>query len=142
MTRLAVVIGAHELYLAQGRLKSLGSSPGIARLLPADASKHRPDVIGLICVEPLLHGPSRDAQRTLPRGRLDRLEVQPVDRARSYERCDLGDDLRVERLLEPLFLTTSLAAVDAVSLASHIPSLTSTSSLMSRRKRRHSAICA
>jgi hypothetical protein len=90
----------------------------------------------------LLDGSCRDAQRTPSRGRLDRLEVQPVDRARPYEGGGLGDDFRGEGFFEAPFLTPASVAGPAASFASQMPSLTSTSSWVSRRKRRYSAICS
>jgi len=52
--------------------------------------------------------------------RLDRLEVEPVDRASTYERFDFPDDLDVERRLEAPFLaaSSSEAASGAASSAS------------------------
>ena len=72
-------------------------------------------VAGLIRVEPLLHGPRREGERLAARGGLDRLEVQPVDRARAYERLDLGDDLRREGFCEPPFGAAACAAASGAS---------------------------
>ena len=99
-------------------------------------------MVRYIAVEPLLDGSSCDAQRTPARGRLDRFEVQPVDRARSYECGDLRDDFRGEGFREAPFLTPASVAVPAASFASQMPSLISTNSWVSRRKRLYSAICS
>ena len=72
-------------------------------------------VVGLVGVESLLHGPSREGERASARGRLDRLEVPPVNRARAYERVDLGDDLRRKGFAEALFLTASRTAASGAS---------------------------
>jgi hypothetical protein len=72
-------------------------------------------VIGRVGVEPALHGPRRHLQRPPPRRRLDRLEVQPVQGARTYERFDLGDDFRVEGFLEPLFWAAPCEAAAGAS---------------------------
>ena len=115
VTRLAVAIGALQRYLAQSGLRALGPSAAIARLLATDAPKNRPDVIGCVCVEPSLHCPSRDAQHTPARRRLDRFDVQAVDRARTYEPFDLRHDFRVEGLFEAPIMATSCPAATAES---------------------------
>jgi hypothetical protein len=92
-------------------------------------------VVGLISVEPSLHGPSRYAQRASSRGGLDSFKVQPVDRAWAYKRFDFGDDFRVEALFEAPFFTASSEVPGKASFTSHNPSLTSTNSLVSLRKR-------
>jgi hypothetical protein len=128
---LAVVVSAFKHHLAQDRLKALRPRPRVACPLAAGAAKARPDVIALVRVEPLLHGPSCESQSPSPRRRLDGLKVQLVDRAPAYKRFDLGDDFDLEGLFEAPFLTASSEAEAVASLASHIPSLTSTSSLVS-----------
>jgi len=92
-------------------------------------------VIRLVCVEPALHRSRRDAQSLAARGTLDRLEIQPIDGAGAYERFDLGEDLRLEALLEAPFLAASAAALDPDSRTSHNRSLISISSRVSRRNR-------
>ena len=67
-------------------------------------------MVGPVRVQSLLDGASRNGERAPTRGRLDGLEVQPVDRARTYERFDLGDDFRVEGFFEAPFLAASCEA--------------------------------
>jgi hypothetical protein len=66
-------------------------------------------VVGPVRVQSLLDGASRNGERAPARSRLDGLEVQPVDRARTYKRFDLGDDFRVEGFFEAPFLAASCA---------------------------------
>lgn len=98
-------------------------------------------MIGVVGVEPLLDSPSRDAQHPPARGCLDGLEVQPIAGAGTYEGRDLGENFLVEAVVEAPFLADSAAAPGPASRASHNRSLTSTSSRVSRRKRRYSARC-
>jgi hypothetical protein len=76
-------------------------------------------VIGVAGVEPLLDGARRHLQRPPPRGRLHRLEVQPVGGARHDQRFDLVDDLRFEgRFAAPCLAASFEAASGASSSAS------------------------
>ncbi len=113
--RVAVVVGAFEGQLAQRALHRLGAPARVPGLPSAAAGEGGAVVVGRVGVESLLHGPRRDGERTSARGRLDRLEVQPVDRARAYERFDLGDDLRVEGFFAAPFLAASCAVASGVS---------------------------
>jgi len=97
----------------------------------------------VIGVESPLDRPRRQREGTPTRCDLEGLEVQIPDGARSYEGFDLGDDFRVEGFFEaPFFDPADPPAPSAASRASHRLSLTSTSSAVSRRRRRHSAICS
>lgn len=101
------------------------------------------DIVGPISVEPLLDGAGRYSQCLSPCRRLNRLKIQAVDRPRPYEPFDLRGDLRVEGLFEAPFLTASSETPPgSESNTSHNLSLTSTSSPVSLRRRRYSAICS
>jgi len=137
-----VVVGTRQGQFAQGAAERLLAPAGVTCRLSAVARKAWTVVVGPVRIEPLLQSPGRDTECTLARRRLDGLEVQTINGARAYERFDLGRDLRVEGFLEPPFLAPSCKASDAVSLASQSCSLISTSSRVSWRNRRHSAICS
>lgn len=82
-------------------------------------------------------------QRPTTSGGLDGLEVEPLDRTRAYERFDLGRELPLEGRCEPPLLAASAEAARGPGRwVSHSLSLTSTSSPVSLRKRRYSAICS
>ena len=115
VARLAVVVGVLEGQHAQRALERLGAPAGVPGRPAAAAGEGGAAVAGLIRVEPLLHGPRREGERLAARGGLDRLEVQPVDRARAYERFDLCDDLRREAFCEAPFLAASCAAASGAS---------------------------
>jgi len=70
-------------------------------------------------VGPRWSDPSAFCRCSTARGRLDGLEVQPVDRAQTYERFDLGADFRVEGFFEaPFWAASREAAWGASSWAS------------------------
>jgi hypothetical protein len=100
-------------------------------------------VVGPVGVQSPLDRASRDAERAPACPDLDRLEVEPLERARTYERFDLGDDRGIEACLEAPFLAASPGMPPgAARSAWHNPSLTSTSSPVSLRRRWYSAICS
>jgi hypothetical protein len=73
-------------------------------------------MVRAIGVEPALERSSRQPKRSTTGRRLDRLEIQTVDRARPYERLDLGRDLGREGLFEaPFFAASCEAASRSVS---------------------------
>lgn len=100
-------------------------------------------MVGRVGIQAPLDRACRHHQRAPTRRHLDRLEVEPVDCTRTDERLDLGDDRRVEARLQAPFLDPpgSAPGVAPARSASHSPSLTSTSSPVSRRRRWYSAIC-
>jgi len=103
---------------------------GVARRASASrARRGGPDVVGRVAIQSLLDGARCHRQRLATCIRFNGLEVQPIDSARSYERLDLGDDLRLEGFFEPPFLAASCKAASPLSsLASHNRSLNSTNS--------------
>jgi hypothetical protein len=72
-------------------------------------------VVRLVGIQPAFDGTGRDRKSAATCRSLDRLEVQPIDTVGSYERFDLGDDLRVEERFEPPFLATSSEAASGGS---------------------------
>jgi hypothetical protein len=64
-------------------------------------------MVGRVSVKTALDGPGRHLQCATTRRGLDRLEVQPVDGARAYERLDLGRDFSGEGFLEAPFFAAS-----------------------------------
>ena len=81
-----------------------------------------------------------DPERHLAGGGLDRLEVEPVERALADQPFDFDGDLRGDRGLEPPFFAVG-AGVSDLSRIWQIVSLTSISSLVRSRSRWHSATC-
>ena len=67
-------------------------------------------MVGVVGVEAPLHRPTGDPQRLSAYRRLDRLEVDPLGRARTYQRVDLGFDLGNEGAFEAPFLAASVEA--------------------------------
>ena len=140
---LAIVIGAFQGQRPQHGLEGLGMASGVARLAAAPTGPARADMVGAVLVEASLHHARRQGQHAPPHGSLQRLEVQLVDRSRAYEPLDLGLDHGEELLRAGFFFPAVRASAPAVrSRASHHCSLTSISSAVSRRKRRHSSIWA
>jgi hypothetical protein len=72
-------------------------------------------VIGSVGVEPLLDGPCRHSHRLAARRRFDGLKIPVLDRARAYQRLDLGNDLGLELRFEALFLAASFEVASGVS---------------------------
>jgi hypothetical protein len=100
-------------------------------------------MVALIGIESLLDSPSSDLECLAPSRRFDRLEVESVDGAGAYESFDFGENLRFEDFSEaPFFSADPSALVSTLSWVLQSPSLTSTSSEVSLRKRRYSAICS
>jgi hypothetical protein len=76
-------------------------------------------VVGVVGVEPLRDRATGDSQRLSACRRLDRLEVDPLGRARTDQRVDLGFDLGLEGFFKAPFLAASSeAAWGACSWAS------------------------
>jgi hypothetical protein len=98
------------------------------------------DVIRTVGIDSLLDGPSREVERTAPRGNFDRLEIQAIDRTGAYEVGNLGEDVRIEGFSEAPFFSPSPTGADALSFVSQIRSLIPTNSRVSWRSRRYSAI--
>jgi hypothetical protein len=95
-------------------------------------------MVGGVRVEPTLNRSRGNLQRLTARGRLDRLEVQALRRAMTYEPFDLLGNLGLEGFFEAPFLAASAseaASGDARNCASHNRSLASTSSRVSLRSR-------
>jgi hypothetical protein len=141
----AVVVGALERDRAQRRDEGLFPAASVAGL-PATSrtGQGRPAVVGEVGVELLLDHQCGHRQSPLPRSELDRLEAQPVDDARSYERLDLGDDLSVEGFLEPPFsaaVCSAVAGMSASSLSAHRSQARQYAST-SRRNARPAASCS
>jgi len=68
---------------------------------------------------------ARAATPSAPRRRLDRLEIQAVDRSWAYQPFDLRDDFRVEGFFEPPFLATlrEVASAESSSASAHCSQL-------------------
>ena len=78
-------------------------------------------MVGIVGVQALRDGASRQGQCPPTRGGLDRLEVEPVGGARTYERLDLLDELRREGFLEaPFFAASASAAAASSSVSAHL----------------------
>lgn len=67
-------------------------------------------MVGFVGVEAPLHRPTGDPQRLSACRRLDRLEVDPLGRARTDQRFDLGFDLGNEGAFEAPFLAAEGSA--------------------------------
>ena len=103
----AVVVGALQGQPAQDRLDGLGAAPGVACRLPAGARQGGAGVIAAVGVEALFHGPRRQFQRELAEAGLQRLEVDGVRRAGSYEAGELGFDGGGELLRADFFFASA-----------------------------------
>jgi len=57
-------------------------------------------MVRVVGVDPAGHGSCGHGKGAAARRRLNRLEVQRIGRPLTYERLDVGDDLRGERGLE------------------------------------------
>jgi hypothetical protein len=94
------VVGALERELPEDTREGLGPAPRVPSGLATGARHGGPDVITRVGVEPPLHGPGRDLERSPPHGRFDRFEIQAINGAPTYKRLDLRDDVRGEGFLE------------------------------------------
>jgi hypothetical protein len=83
---------------------------GIAGRCPTPTRTLRADVVGFVGVEAPLHRATGDPKRLSAYRCLDRLEVDPLGRARTDQRFDLGFDLGDEGAFEAPFLAASVEA--------------------------------
>lgn len=136
-----MVVGALECQVAEDAGKRFGSPTGVASLRATGAQRRVADIVRPIIVQSLLHGPSCNLQGCVSRRSLNRLKAQITNRALTYERLDLGDDLPLEGRSEAPFFSADIVA-ESHSDALQSFSLTLTSSPVSWRRRRYSAICS
>jgi hypothetical protein len=106
-----------DRHLAQDAHKSLLSATGKPRPRTAGAVDPRSHMVRRVGVETLLHGPRRNRKHAAADARLDRLEVHPIDRARSDQGFDLPLDLRLERRFEAPFLAASSEAASGEAIS-------------------------
>jgi hypothetical protein len=105
-----MVVGARKGHLAQRRGDRLGVAAGIAGRCTTPTRKLRAGVVGFVGVEAPLHRATGDPERLSAYRRLDRLEVDPLGRARTDQRVDLGFDLGNEGAFEAPFLAAEGSA--------------------------------
>ena len=136
----AVVVGALQGQRAQDGLEGLGATAGVVGRLPAGAGLGRAAMIAEVVVEAPFDRPCGQFQRPLAQARLQRLEVDGVGRAGSYEAGDLGFDGGGELLRAGFFFASLRVSVPACcKRASASCSQTSTSAAVRPRKRRYSS---
>ncbi len=109
----AVVVGALEGQPAQDGLDGLGSPSGVARGLAAGTGQGGADVVAAVGVEAPFHGSRCQFQRPLAQAGLQRLEIDGVRRAGSYEAGDFGFDGAGEHLRARFFLAARRVSVPA-----------------------------
>lgn len=96
----------------------------------------------MVGVQALRDGASRQRQCMPPGRGLDGLEVEPVNRTRTYERLDLLAELRREGFLEaPFFAASAPAAAASSSVSAHVSQARQYCSSRSRNPAAR-AICA
>ena len=87
-----VIVGALQSELAHAGHEGLAAAPGVARRLAAGARQEGAGAVAAVGVEALLHSVRRHFQRALAEAGLQRLEVDRVGVAGSYEAGEFGFD--------------------------------------------------
>ena len=87
-----VIVGSFQSELAHAGHEGLGAAPGVARWLAAGAWQEGAGAVASVGVEALLDGLCRHFQRALAEAGLQRLEVDRVGAAGSYETGEFGFD--------------------------------------------------
>jgi hypothetical protein len=109
---------------------------GVLSGLFASTRHRRADVVGGVGVQALLDRPGCHPEHLSACGRLDGLHVPTIDRSRTYQGFDFGDDLVLEGVGERRFFSCPVAST---GLASQMASLTSSNLPQVERKSRYVA---